>query len=94
MGDCIDRAGSVKFVSKFDLLKGYWQVPFSKCAQEVSAFIMLLGLYCYRVMLFGLKNAPATFQRLMNHVVSGLKGCSVYFYHSLQQNRNCKDSWV
>lgn len=27
MDDCVDRVGSAKFVSKFDFLKGYWQVP-------------------------------------------------------------------
>lgn len=78
MDDCIDQVGSAKFVSKFDLLKGYWQVPLSARAQEVSAFVTPSGLYSYRVMPFGLRNAPATFQRLMNRVVSGLEGCSVY----------------
>lgn len=57
---------------------GYWQVPLSKRAQEISAFITPVGLYSYKVMPFGLKTAPATFQHLMNRVVSGLKGCSVY----------------
>lgn len=78
MDDCIDQVGSAKFVSKFDLLKGYWQVPLSKRAQEISSFVTPAGLYSYKVMPFGLKNAPATFQRLMNRVVSALKGCAVY----------------
>lgn len=78
MDDCIDQVGSAKFVSKFDLLKGYWQVPLSKRAQEISAFVTPSGLYSYKVMPFGLKNAPSTFQRLMNRVVAGLKGCAVY----------------
>lgn len=78
MEDCIDRVGSANFVSKFDLLKGYWQVPLSKRAQEIAAFVTPSGLYSYTVMPFGLKNAPATFQRLMNKVVAGLEGCSVY----------------
>ncbi len=78
MDDCIDRVGSAKFVSKFDLLKGYWQVPLSKRVQEISVFMTLSGLYSYTVMPFGLKNAPATFQHLMNRVVLGLGGCSAY----------------
>ena len=78
LDDCIDQVGSAMFVSKFDLLKGYWQVRLSKHAQEASVFITPSGLYSYRVMPFGLKNAPATFHCLMNHLVSGLKGCSVY----------------
>lgn len=76
--DCVDQVGSAKFVSKFDLLKGYWQVPLSQRAQEISAFITSEGLFSYNVMSFGLRNAPATFQRLMNRVVSGLEGVAVY----------------
>lgn len=78
MENCIDQVGSAKFVSKFDLLKGYWQVPLSKRAREISAFITPSGLSSYTVMPFGLRNAPATCQRLMNRVVPGLSGCAVY----------------
>ena len=78
MEDCIDQVGSATFVSKFYLLKGYWQVPLSKRAQEISAFITPSGLYSYSVMSFGLRNAPAMFQRLMNRVVAPLEGCAVY----------------
>lgn len=78
MDDCVDQVGSAKFVSKFDLLKGYWQVPLTKRAREVSAFITPTGLYSYTVMPFGLRNAPATFQRLMNRVVGDMSGCAVY----------------
>ena len=72
------QVGSAKFVSKFDLLKGYWQIPLTERAREVSAFITPKGLYAYKVMSFGLRNAPATFQRLMNQVTAHLEGCAVY----------------
>lgn len=78
MEDCEDQVGSAKFVSKFDLLKGYWQVPLTTRAQEISSFITPFGLYSYSVMSFGLRNAPATFQRLLNRVTVGLEGCAVY----------------
>lgn len=78
MEDCIDQVGSAKYVSKFDLLKGYWQVHLTRRACEIAAFISPSGLISYTVMPFGLRNAPATFQRLMNRVVSGLEGCAVY----------------
>lgn len=76
--DCVDQVGNARFVSKFDLLKGYWQVPLTARAREISAFIMPSGLFSYKVMSFGLRNAPTTFQRLMNRVISGLSGCAVY----------------
>lgn len=76
--DCIDRVGAAKYVSKFDLLKGNYQIPLTKRAQDISAFITPSGLYFYRVMSFGQRNGPATFQRLVSKVTSGLKGCSVY----------------
>ena len=78
MEDCIDLVGSARFVTKIDLLKGYYQVPLTKRAQELSAFVTPSGLYSYNVMSFGLRNAPSTFQRLMNRVISGLDGCAVY----------------
>lgn len=78
MEDCVDQVGSANYVSKFDLLKGYWQVPLTARAQEISSFITPFGLYSYTVMSFGLRNAPATFQRLMNRVTAGLEGCAVY----------------
>ena len=61
--DCIDEVGAAKFVTKLDLLKGYWQVLLTERAREVSAFITPKGLFSYRAMSFGLRNAPATFQR-------------------------------
>ncbi len=78
MEDCVDQVGSARYVSKFDLLKGYWQVPLSVRAREICSFVTPSGLYSYTVMPFGLRNAPATFQRLMNKVVRGLEGCAVY----------------
>ena len=76
--DCIDRIGKAKFVSTFDLLKGYWQVPLTPRAKQVSAFVTPQGLYQYKVLPFGLKNAPATFQRLINKVIKGLPTTEVY----------------
>ena len=76
MDDCVDAVGSARFVSKFDLLKGY--VTLTPRAQENAAFIAPSGLYSYKVMSFGLRNAPVTFQRLMNRVVAGLDGIAVY----------------
>ena len=76
--DCIDRIGHSRHVSKFDLLKGYWQVPLTGRAKEVSTFVTPDGLFQYCVMPFGMKNAPATFQRMINGLICGLKGYEAY----------------
>ncbi len=78
MDDVIDRVGGARFVSKFDLLKGYWQVPLSDQAKEITAFCTPQGLFQYKKMCFGLKNAPATFQRMINEVISGIPNCEAY----------------
>lgn len=57
----MDQVGSAKFVSKFDLLKGYWQVPLTIRTREIAAFITPSGLRLYTVMPFGLRHAPAHF---------------------------------
>ena len=76
--DCIDRVGQAKYVTKFDLLKGYWQVPLTERAKKISAFATPDGLFQYKVMPFGMKNAPATFQRLINNLIRDLPKCEGY----------------
>ena len=78
IADCIDQIGNEKFVSTFDMLKGYWQVPLTQRAREISAFVTPSGLYQYKVMPFGMKNAPATFQRMVNKLVRDIDGCEGY----------------
>ena len=78
IADCIDQIGNAKFVSTFDTLKGYWQVPLTQRAREISAFVTPSGLYQYKVMPFGMKNAPATFQRMVNKLVRDIDGCEGY----------------
>ena len=78
IADCIDQIGNAKLVSTFDMLKGYCQVPLTQRAREVSAFVTPSGLYQYKVMPFGMKNAPATFQRMVNKLVRDIDGCEGY----------------
>ena len=78
MKDCIDNIGQAKYVTKFDLLKGFWLIPLTERAKEISAFVTLDGLYQYKVMPFGMKNSPATFQRLINMIKTGLDNCKAY----------------
>lgn len=78
MEDCVDRVGNAKFMTKLDLLKGYWQVPLTERASEISAFATPDVFLQYQVMPFGLRNAGATFQRLMSIVLSDVSNCEAY----------------
>uniref|UniRef100_A0A3B1IC10 ribonuclease H n=1 Tax=Astyanax mexicanus TaxID=7994 RepID=A0A3B1IC10_ASTMX len=91
LDDCIDRIGKAKCVSKLDLLKGYWQVPLSDRAQKVSAFVTPEGLYCCKVLPFGMKNAPATFQRLMNQITAGLANVVIYLDDAVVHSESWQD---
>ena len=79
--DYIDDVGNASFVTKMDLLKGYWQVEMTDRAKAISAFVTTDGLYQYNVLPFGMKNSGSSFQKLMNKVLKGVKGCSVYIYN-------------
>ena len=78
--DTIDALRGSKWFSTLDLASGYWQVPMAPEDAEKTAFTTQFGLYQFKKMPFGLANAPATFERLMELVLSGLHWeiCLIY----------------
>ena len=87
--DCIDCVGKARYVTTLDLLKGYWQIPLTKCAKKLSAFETHEGLYQYRVMPFGMQNVLATLQRMINQIVRGIEGCEAYIDNGILHS----ESW-
>ncbi|XP_066990476.1 uncharacterized protein [Macrobrachium rosenbergii] len=78
INDILDSIGNSIILTQIDLLKGYYQIPLTDSAKEISAFITPFGLFSYTVMPFGLCNAPATFQRVMAEVIRDMKNVFVY----------------
>ena len=76
--DLLDTVGQSTFATKIDLQKGYYQIGLTERAKQISAFITPFGLFHYLVMPFGMVNAPATFQRVMNYTIQDLEGVYAY----------------
>ncbi|GBM89899.1 Retrovirus-related Pol polyprotein from transposon 297 [Araneus ventricosus] len=71
--DALDCLAGAKIFSMMDLKSGYWQIEVDDKDREKTAFVTSDGLYEFKVMPFGLCNAPATFERMMDTVLRGLK---------------------
>ena len=63
-----------------DAFSGYNQIRMHEDDQEKTSFVTSQGLFCYRVMSFGLKNAGTTYQRLMNRMFAPQIGRYVQVY--------------
>ena len=68
MDQLVDSTAGHKLLSFMDAFFGYNQIRMDDANQEKTSFVTSQGLFCYKVMPFGLKNAWATYQRLVNHM--------------------------
>ena len=64
----VDSAAGHQLLSFIDAFSSYNQIRMDEADQEKTSFITSQGLFCYKVMPFGLKNAGAMYQRLINHM--------------------------
>lgn len=83
--DILDQLGHSKYFSTLDLVSGFHQICLNPADSAKTGFTVTnsngtSGHYEFVRMPFGLKNAPSTFQRLMNTVLSGLQGLHCYVY--------------
>ncbi|KAL0358274.1 UNVERIFIED_CONTAM: Retrovirus-related Pol polyprotein from transposon gypsy [Sesamum angustifolium] len=72
-------AGCALF-SMMDAYQGYYQIFMAEEDRDKTSFITKNGIYCYNVMSFGLKNAGATYQRLVNKMFKDLIGKTIEVY--------------
>ncbi|KAI5342523.1 hypothetical protein L3X38_010398 [Prunus dulcis] len=76
----VDATAGHALLSFMDAYSGYNQIFMHPEDQAHTSFITDRGLYCYKVMPFGLKNAGATYQRLVNHLFALLIGNTMEVY--------------
>lgn len=83
MEDCVGSIGPASFITQLELLKGYWQVLLTPRASQISALVTPDHFMQYTVTPFGLKNAPATFQR-------SCRGCKSYVWFADSFSTACR----
>jgi hypothetical protein len=77
----LSRLREAKYISTIDLKNVYWQIPLETKSREKIAFTVPgRGLYQFKVMPFGLHNAAATFQRLVDRVLGDRLGHCCFAY--------------
>lgn len=80
MDDCLDSLAAAKVFTTLDAFWGYWQIPIAIEDRDKTTFTTHMGTFRHTRMPFGLRNAPATFQRALDIVLSGVRWqtCLVY----------------
>ena len=76
--DLMAKIGDCSIFTTLDLHSGYHQIPLAEDSEELTAFSTPFGHYHYKVMPFGLCNAPATFSRYMNRLFGDMPHVFVY----------------
>jgi hypothetical protein len=76
----IDSTVGCARLSFLDAYSSYNQIKLKKEDEEKIAFITPYGVFCYQVMPFGLKNAGATYQRMMQNCLGSQIGCNIQVY--------------
>ena len=89
----VDSTTQYQLLSFMDTFSGYNQIWMNEVDQEKTSFVTSQGLFCYKVMPFGLKNAGATYQRLMNKMFANQieRNVQVYVDDMLVKSRREED---
>lgn len=78
--EILDQLGKSHLFSVIDLASGFYQIPLDESSRELTAFSTNKGHWHFKRMAMGMRTSPATFQRLMNSVLSGLIGIKCFVY--------------
>ena len=78
--EILDQLGQLKYSTCLDMVMGYHQLELEEGEGPKTAFSTKPAHWEYKRLPFGLKTAPATFQKLINSVLSGLTGTHCFVY--------------
>ncbi|XP_076454791.1 uncharacterized protein LOC143289631 [Babylonia areolata] len=82
--------GKARYFSKWDLSKGYWQIPVREDIRPMTAFTIPSGQFQFTVMPFGLKNAAAVFSRMMRALLDPIGMKDV---HNFMDDMIASETW-
>ena len=93
MDDCLDSLGDAGIFSTFDCNSGYLQIPVAPEDRDKTTFITHMGTFRHVRMPFRLRNAPATFQRALYIILSGVRWqtCLIYLDDVIVFSKNEKE---
>lgn len=92
INNCLYQANDVKFFTKIDLVKGYYQVKLDDESKPLTAFSTSTGHYQFKRLSFGLKNSGIAFQKMMQQILSPLKSnIIIYIDDILIMSRKFED---
>jgi hypothetical protein len=93
VSDCMDSLGSANISSTLDANSGFWQLEMAEADKDKTNFTSHRGTYRFTLMPFGLCNAPATFRRALDVLLSRVlwKSAIVYFHDIIIFSSTVKD---
>ena len=83
MNEIVDRAGQSNVISKLDLAKGFHQIPVKKQDRDKTTFVSPVGKFKYQRMPFGLRNAPAVFQQMIERALESCGDFAKAYIHDI-----------
>ena len=78
--NCIYRGSKVKYFTKLDLVRGYYQVPLDDESRQYTAFSTVTDHYQFKRLSFGLRNSGIAFQKTMQQILSPLSCSNIIIY--------------
>jgi Reverse transcriptase (RNA-dependent DNA polymerase)/RNase H-like domain found in reverse transcriptase len=80
LDECLDSLGTAQYISTLDANSGFYHIPVDEASLDKTSFTCHAGFHRFKRMPFGLINAPASFQRAMDVVLSGVRWSCALVY--------------